>query len=375
MDCTTKDTGDSNSYGILLDGALANPSQVQAGRFTLDDLIYRISLVLDENKFIPKIDYLTQVPYWEELHAAAESTIGWDNIIYFLGGADYFGHNEVKFPSPEQMDTIVQIATQQRIINGDDPGAMKTAPSVLEKYFIEQNILEPDEEGNCRLPTLVVVPGDIIPNWVDRIEEYTTEETDPNIVVISSRSKQKALERAMKPDVDYVIVSYTMLHQLAGVDWDSVETKDEVEKRKTELLEQGHSKRTLGDILISHIGPIRGEKKFKKHDDAGLCEQIAKEEIKKESDDVMSVLEQKFISNGPYYVILDEFHHAKNHKAIRTKRLMHICRQADWIVTMSGTKTPDNLNDIGPMAPIMDPKRFRNAKERRILMRCSGIVR
>lgn len=108
----------------------------------------------------------------------------------------------VQFPAIHQKVGARFIVTKRRALIADEMGLGKTAQAIIAKNLIDKT------EGK-RTTAVVVVPNNVLQQWYRQIGMWNTQEK--SIAVISSDTKEQALERIEKERPDFVLVSYDMV--------------------------------------------------------------------------------------------------------------------------------------------------------------------
>ncbi|MBT7902506.1 methyltransferase domain-containing protein [Candidatus Woesearchaeota archaeon] len=323
------------------------------------ELEKRIKLILNEVGFFPSKKLLETIPYWQQILAVIQKDFGGLDSVYSRIGKDYF-QDALADVTEDQYSTRAQFMEMQRMINGDCPGGRKTLPAIVVKYDIEQHILDGE-----KLKTLVVCPGYIIPSWEKKIKQYT--DGTPKIVRISSEDRVSKLEDAAQDDTDFVLVSYDMIFRQVGGNLSDPTVKRAVKSRVAELKQEGLS---LEDAILKleeqgeseEVDIILENSKSLNY----ALHKIAQTEIKSQNAErIFESLHEIFAANDkPYYMVMDEFHNSKNPAALRSQAIKSLAINADYLMLLSGTKTPNSFLDIAYAMTLLDPVTFGDDGER-----------
>ncbi|MDO8556127.1 MAG: hypothetical protein Q7R96_03065, partial [Nanoarchaeota archaeon] len=107
--------------------------------FPVDSLDRRLQLIVDRLGFVPKRDFLMQVPYWSAVVEQVECVrkTGIAEVFDTLIPKDYFAEQQVPLPSLEQCLTGATIAVHQKNLLLSKPGTQKTIASLSAVVPIE----------------------------------------------------------------------------------------------------------------------------------------------------------------------------------------------------------------------------------------------
>jgi superfamily II DNA or RNA helicase/SAM-dependent methyltransferase len=288
------------------------------------DLQARMKLVISEIGRFPDDHTLREVPYWSSLLDMADDVYkgtngesGLDGLYDDIGD-DYLTRATVPFPSKDQMETATQILEKKKILVRDCAGSGKTAPAILGKYGLEQI----DHDGG-HINTLVVCPNFVASSWEAKISRYTNGEATSKVV--TSANRVQALDDLAygmeRKEIDFGIVTYDAIFR------------------------EMPSERFGSDSIAEN-------------------EQFAEQEDQVPEDfmDVADRLLEMYSGNDtPFYLILDECHHAKNPNALRSQAVRKLALEADNLAALTGTIFPDSLDDIYELISIFDVDNFPTA--------------
>jgi len=329
-------------------------------RYSLDDRFVRI---VREHRRIPDLSEMKEIPYYsrvldsilEKNRSYREYTKRFEGLIEIV---DY------PFPDPEQLHTMATIVENKRIINGDAAGARKTAPAMLAKFAIENELSE-------KIKAPVASPGYIINNWIQKIDQYLEE--DVNYCVITSEDKWEDLRQAARDDMDFVFVSYDLLFRtLKGEEEEEVERTsailqeiyNEDKRGALKYLKQVRSGKDSSDLGVnkdSSLEEICSAAAFE-----SVTENNGRDEEDRDKKTVVSELIKILTKNDPdelskhnFYFIGDEFHNVRSVSlGSKTNAFYQLASRAEYISLLSGTIMPDNIGNLAVVASIFEPENY-----------------
>jgi len=281
-------------------------------KYSGEDLENRMKLVVRELREFPDENSLNEVPYWRTLLESVKSESGSLDIFYSTRiGRDFLTANEVDFPSEDQNETVTQMIENPRLLNRDCAGAGKTAPAIKTKFALEQLVY-----NGQRVNALVVCPNFVLSSWKSKTEQYMDRK--PNLLTITSSNRESAIQEfdrgIREGSLDFSFVSYNALFRVTdGVDPDSIKAIEK-ERLITDF--------TLADRLLESLDR----------------------------------------SDNPFVLFLDECQNSKNPEALRSKAVRKLAIAADHFYPLSGTIFPDNLDDIGELASLLDSENYPTAQ-------------
>ncbi|MBT3323527.1 methyltransferase domain-containing protein [archaeon] len=325
-------------------------------KHSLDDRFVRI---VREHRRIPDLSEMREVPYYSKvLDSILEGNGSYQKYTKRFEGlieiVDY------PFPSREQLHTMAAVVENKRIIIGDAAGARKTAPAMLAKFGIEEEVGE-------KVKTVIAAPGYIINNWIQKLDQYVEE--DVNYCVITPEDKWGDLRQAAREDMDFVFVSYDLLfRELKG------EEEEEVDRTAAILNEIYKDKK---QEALEYLKQIRKEKDLSDwgiDENSGLediCLAAAFENVNGDDNgndrktvvgeliNILTKNDPDELSKHQFYFIGDEFHNVRSVSlGKKTNAFYHLASRAEYISLLSGTIMPDNIGNLAVVASILEPENY-----------------
>ena len=298
-------------------------------RFTQADLVERVKKVIKETKSLPtdsrdlNLDQspsLRENPYWSVLLDNIEEEFGSLQTFYdrFIP-KNFLEKNAVPFPSQEQEEITTQMLERSRLLIRDGAGAGKTAPVIKAKLALEQLVLEGE-----KINPIIVCPNFVISSWESKLREYLTDRQKVSTITSGNREEaiQKFEEEIANGTSGWTLVSYDALFRSVN--------------------------NTAQDSIAHEIAGLRKDEPKITADQVTLA------------DRMLSAVEN---SQGQMMLVLDESHNAKSPKALRSRAVRKLALGADRFYAMTGSPFPDNLEDIGELASLLEPENFKTADD------------
>ncbi|MEK6846749.1 MAG: SNF2-related protein, partial [Nanoarchaeota archaeon] len=211
-----------------------------------------------------------------------------------------------------------QMLERGRLLIRDGAGAGKTAPVIKAKLALEQLVLDGE-----KINPIIVCPNFVLSSWEAKLREYLEDRQE--VLTITSGSRKEAIEKFEKGIADgtlgWTLISYDALFR-------TVDNK-------------------TPDDIAHEIARLRREEPRITDDQVTLADRI------------LSAVET---SQEQMMLCLDESHNAKNPEALRSKAVRKLALGADRFYAMTGNPFPDNLDDIGELASLLDPENFPTAE-------------
>ena len=287
--------------------------------FNNQELTERVKLIIKELKHLPSLQEMKEVPYWNSLLQDIKSQNG--SLKNFLDEnipRDILTANVVDFPNQAQEETTTQMLENPRLLIRDRAGAGKTAPAIKAKPALEQIMLDGQKTN-----AMVICPNFILSSWQAKLNEYL--EKRPNVLTISSSNRHQAIEAFNQGinnnSLDFTLVSYDAIFRETNG-----RTHDEIEDEEAQV-----------------TTPDREEV-----EDTSLAGRL------------IEVLDG---SERPMVLYLDESHNAKNPKALRSQAVRKLATLSDFLYPITGSPFTDNLDDIGEIASLLDPRNYPTAED------------
>jgi SNF2 family DNA or RNA helicase len=240
---------------------------------------------------------------------------------------------------------FVEEGMKRGFILGDATGMGKTLTSI--------RLIMTDDPKAARLPTLIVVPGNLAQQWAREYVKFTRRMAD--IAVVDSSAASRGLRSEDMDNVHVVIVSFDYLVRSKHASTHVEVSESEPDCDSDSDAEIPAGRRTRGRTP-SRKQPKRAARGAAKKAPAPKRRRRAASDADEESDDDFEAETRlpPWMMRPWRRVVIDEAAHIKNEQSKTHRSVKALCGMAESVVMLTATPLQNKLDEVRALASMMN---------------------